>query len=121
MRERAALVQAEEGRQQRAAVRGAERVGDRFVERPPRRIDHQLDFRVPADLGLFLGEHERAIEPAELVDEANLLRLLAGPDTALRDRVDLLRRRAPAGRGLLDEGVVGRLHLLAGSSRALPA
>ena len=53
------------------------------------------------------------VEPAELVHEADLLRLPAGPDAALRDRVELSGVMCRDARHLLDELVVERLQLLA--------
>src|SRR5262249_61908080 len=51
------------------------------------------------------------MEAAELVPEAGLLRLTAGPHASLPDFVYLLGCRVASLRRLLDERVVGRLHV----------
>ena len=58
------------------------------------------------------------VEPAELVHEPDLSRLPPRPDAPLPDRVDALRRRVPPLRRLLDERVVGGLHVLRDTARA---
>src|SRR4029450_322518 len=64
------------------------------------------------DLRALLRDRDGALEAAQFVDEADLLRLAAGPHASLSDGVDLLRRGVTALRGFLDERVVGGLHVL---------
>ena len=60
----------------------------------------------------LLGEIDRLVQAADLVDEANLPRLLAGPDAALCNFVHLLGRHVASRRRALDELVVDQLHRL---------
>ncbi len=55
------------------------------VERPSRRIDHQLYLGFLRDPRALLREGNGAIEAAQLVDQADLLRLTAGPHASLTD------------------------------------
>ena len=87
-------------------------LGEQLVEALPRRIDDQLHFAVGGNLGALLGDGDGAIEAAELVDQAVVLRLLSGPHPPLRERVDLLGLGVPRLGRLLDELIVERLQLL---------
>ena len=90
----------------------AERAADHVIERLLRRIDHDLHFGILRDLRALLRERHGAIEAAQLVDQTDLLRLSARPYPSLADRVDPLGRGVAPLRRLLDERVVGGLHVL---------
>jgi hypothetical protein len=108
--QRAAFVLRNQHRQQAAGpLLGLESFRDQIEERPPGRIDDDLDVALCRDLRAELGGHDRSVEPAELVHQAVRLCLAAGPDAALRDGVQLLGRHVPRLCGLLDELIVGLL------------
>src|SRR5690606_38866567 len=54
---------------------------------------------------------ERLLDAAELVDEAELLRALSGPDAPLCDRRDGIDRELPSLRDSREEDVVDRSHV----------
>src|SRR5437762_2773186 len=60
----------------------------------PRRID--LEVGVGGHAAQLAGLGERVVEPADRVDQAELLGLRAGPHAALRDRIDVGRLLAAA-------------------------
>ena len=87
-------------------------IGQHLINTAMRRIDHQVDFLVGGNARALLRQVDRLVQPAELVDQAELLGLLARPDPALRHFIDLLRRHVPRRGGALDELVVDVLHRL---------
>src|SRR3712207_8066334 len=66
-----------------ALVHAPEGIGERLVERFLRRIEHQLHFGVRVEFRARLGDRERALQAAELVDQPDLLRLLDRKSTRL--------------------------------------
>src|SRR5579871_5783924 len=72
----------------------AEREPERELAARCGRDDGEGSSRVETELRLH--PHQRVEEPAVRVDQAVRQRLAARPYTALRDRVNLVRRLAPA-------------------------
>ncbi len=115
--ERPALAGTEQHHQRVGGLRGLDAAGGRLKlvaqdleDAPPRRVDQQPHFLTRRNMGALLREADRRVEAAELVDEAVVLRLPAGPHASLRDLVDLLGRHVPGLGRALDELVVDRLH-----------
>ena len=75
------------------------------------RKEHQIDLGSRIDSGLLLGDVDRGMKAAEIIDEPVLLRLLTGPNTAARDLVHGLGSQAPAVGNAVDELLVDVIHL----------
>ena len=72
-----------------------ERLAEHFVEAAARRVDHQLHFLIRGNPRALLGGGHRDLQPAQLIDQPDLLGLLARPHPPLPDLIDLLRRGLP--------------------------
>src|SRR4029453_13959035 len=64
-------------------IRGAKRVLHEVVERLPSRIHPDLHFGIRRNLRALLRDGQRAFQPAQLVNQANLFSLSARPHPSL--------------------------------------
>src|SRR5581483_4856423 len=76
------------------------------------RHDDALNAFVGGNVGELLGDLDRLVEAAVFIDQAVIFALLARPDAALADRVDVRLVFAAAFADLADEVVVSRFHEL---------
>uniref|UniRef100_A0A0N4Z2W0 PE-PGRS family protein n=1 Tax=Parastrongyloides trichosuri TaxID=131310 RepID=A0A0N4Z2W0_PARTI len=91
-------------------ARGAEGGGERLPRRLRLREALEADVLVSRDLGQFAGLGHSLVQTAQLIDQTQAVRLGAGPDAALGDLADPLRRQLAAFGDAVDEVAVDAVH-----------
>ena len=103
----------------RAAVIVGQRV-DQLVAETQLRLEI-ADPALVAEVCELRGLGDRVADPAEAVDQADLVRGSAVPHAPLRDLVDLLRRLVPSGCDDAEEAAIHGIRRRPGSAGLLPA